>query len=87
MNHITQVTQILDQLCLIQGININYTMIDNNFFIIDFSFFNHSTLAQIYNTLPGGHIAIHPNKKAAQLTFMLTQQDNKSNAFAYPDEN
>ena len=86
MNHITQVTQILDQLCLIQGININYTMIDNNFIIIDFSFFNHSTLAQIYNTLPGGHLAIHPNKKTAQLTFMLTQQDNKSNAFAYPED-
>ena len=92
MNHINQITRILNTLYDIKYLKVLCTTVENDILIIDFSYRNDTAISDIYNRLAGGHLSINSNIGVAQLSFALTEPDNIKNkktrivAFAYPDE-
>ena len=94
MNHINQITRILNAIFDIDNININIIAVENDILIIDFSYNDERVLQGLYNKLPGGYLATNPEIRAGELSFTLTEPDNdeekpqniKIIAFAYPDE-
>lgn len=92
MNHINQVTRILNTLYDIEYLKVLCTTVENDILIIDFSYRNNTAISDIYNRLAGGHLSINSNIGVAQLSFALTEPDEekpqniKIIAFAYPDE-
>lgn len=93
MNHINQITRILNTLYDIEYINVLCTTVENDMLIIDFSYRNENAISDIYNRLAGGHLSLNSNIGIAQLSFLLTELDQEDPqnttivAFAYPDEN
>ena len=93
MNHINQVTRILNALYNIEYLKVLCTTVENDMLIIDFSYRNENAISDIYNRLAGGHLSINSNIGVAQLSFALTEPDEEKPqnttivAFAYPDEN
>ncbi len=93
MNHINQITRILNALYDIEYIRVLCTTVENDMLIIDFSYRNENAISDIYNRLAGGHLSLNSNIGVAQLSFLLTEldqedpQNKKIVAFAYPDEN
>lgn len=94
MNHINQITRILNTLYDIEYIKVLCTTVENDILIIDFSYRNDTAISDIYNRLAGGHLSLNSNIGVAQLSFTLTEPDNDEEkpqnttiiAFAYPDE-
>ena len=92
MNHINQVTRILNTLYDIKYLKILCTTVENDILIIDFSYRNNTAISDIYTRLAGGHLSINSNIGVAQLSFLLTELDQEDPqnttiiAFAYPDE-
>ena len=92
MNHINQITRILNTLYDIKYLKVLCTTVENDILIIGFSYRNDTAISDIYNRLAGGHLSINSNIGVAQLSFALTEPDNIKNkktmivAFAYPDE-
>lgn len=94
MNHINQITRILNAIFDIDNININIIAVENDILIIDFSYNDERVLQSLYNKLPGGYLATNPEIRAGELSFTLTEPDNDEEkpqnttiiAFAYPDE-
>ena len=93
MNHINQITRILNTLYDIEYINVLCTTVENDMLIIDFSYRNENAISDIYNRLAGGNLSLNSNIGVAQLSFLLTELDQEDPqnttiiAFAYPDEN
>ena len=93
MNHINQVTRILNALYNIEYLKVLCTTVENDMLIIDLSYRNENAISDIYNRLAGGYLSLNSNIGVAQLSFLLTEldQENPQNttiiAFAYPDEN
>ena len=92
MNHINQITRILNTLYDIKYLKVLCTTVENDILIIDFSYRNDTAISDIYNRLAGGHLSINSNIGVAQLSFLLTALDPEDPqnttiiAFAYPDE-
>ena len=93
MNHINQITRILNALYDIDYLKVCCTTVEDNMLIIDFTYDNERAICSIYNKVPGGYVVTNPGK--GQLSFTLTEPDNTVNtknqktmivAFAYPDE-
>lgn len=93
MNHINQITRILNTLYDIEYINVLCTTVENDMLIIDLSYRNENAISDIYNRLAGGNLSLNSNIGVAQLSFLLTELDQEDPqnttiiAFAYPDEN
>lgn len=92
MNHINQITRILNTLYDIEYLKVLCTTVENDILIIDFSYRNDTAISDIYNRLAGGHLSLNSNIGVAQLSFALTEPDEEKPqnttiiAFAYPDE-
>lgn len=92
MNHINQITRILNTLYDIEYIKVLCTTVENDILIIDFSYRNDTAISDIYNRLAGGHLSINSNIGVAQLSFSLTEPDEEKSqnikiiAFAYPED-
>lgn len=92
MNHINQVTRILNTLYDIEYLKVLCTTVENDILIIDFSYRNNTAISDIYNRLAGGHLSINSNIGVAQLSFALTEPDEEKPqnttiiAFAYPED-
>lgn len=93
MNHINQVTRILNALYNIEYLKVLCTTVENDMLIIDLSYRNENAISDIYNRLAGGNLSLNSNIGVAQLSFLLTELDQEDPqnttiiAFAYPDEN
>lgn len=93
MNHINQITRILNALYDIDYLKVCCTTVEDNMLIIDFTYDNERAICSLYNKVPGGYVVTNPS--VGQLSFTLTEPDNdeekpqniKIIAFAYPDEN
>lgn len=92
MNHINQVTRILNTLYDIEYLKVLCTTVENDILIIDFSYRNNTAISDIYNRLAGGRLSINSNIGVAQLSFALTEPDEEKPqnttiiAFAYPED-
>ena len=92
MNHINQVTRILNALYNIEYLKVLCTTVENDMLIIDLSYRNENAISDIYNRLAGGNLSLNSNIGVAQLSFLLTELDQEDPqnttiiAFAYPDE-
>ena len=90
MNHINQITRILNTLYDIEYLKVLCTTVENDILIIDFSYRNDTAISDIYNRLAGGHLSINSNIGVAQLSFALTDEEKPQNikiiAFAYPED-
>ena len=92
MNHINQITRILNTLYDIKYLKVLCTTVENDILIIDFSYRNNTAISDIYNRLAGGHLSLNSNIGVAQLSFALTEPDEEKPqnttiiAFASPDE-
>lgn len=92
MNHINQITRILNTLYDIEYLKVLCTTVENDMLIIDLSYRNENAISDIYNRLAGGHLSLN-SIGVAQLSFLLTELDQEDPqnttiiAFAYPDEN
>ena len=92
MNHINQVTRILNTLYDIEYLKVLCTTVENDILIIDFSYRNNTAISDIYNRLAGGYLSINSNIGVAQLSFALTEPDEEKPqnttiiAFAYPED-
>ena len=94
MNHINQVTRILNTLYDIDNINIYMIAIQNDLIIIKFFYKEERVLQSLYNKLPDGYLVTTPEIRYGELSFILTEPDNddndnqkpKTTPFAYPDE-
>lgn len=92
MNHINQITRILNALYDIDYLKVCCTTVEDNMLIIDFTYDNERAICSLYNKVPGGYVVT--NTGVGQLSFTLTEPDNdeekpqniKIIAFAYPDE-
>ena len=93
MNHINQITRILNALYDIDYIKVCCTTVEDNILIIDFTYDNERAICSLYNKVPGGYVVT--NAGVGQLSFALTEPDNTVNtknqktmivAFPYPDE-
>ena len=93
MNHINQITRILNALYDIDYLKVCCTTVEDNMLIIDFTYDNERAICSLYNKVPGGYVVTNPD--VGQLSFTLTEPDNDEEkpqnttiiAFAYPDEN
>ena len=77
MNHINQITRILNTLYDIEYLKVLCTTVENDILIIDFSYRNDTAISDIYNRLAGGHLSINSNIGVAQLSFALTEPDEE----------
>lgn len=90
MNHINQITRILNALYDIDYIKVCCTTVEDNILIIDFTYDDERAICSLYNKVPGGYVVTNPG--VGQLSFALTEPDNIKNkktmivAFPYPDE-
>ena len=93
MNHINQVTRLLNALYNIEYLKVLCTTVENDMLIIDLSYRNENAISDIYNRLAGGNLSLNSNIGVAQLSSLLTELDQEDPqnttiiAFAYPDEN
>ena len=95
MNHINQITRILNALYDIDYLKVCCTTVEDNMLIIDFTYDDERAICYLYNKVPGGYVVTNPRLSTGQLSFTLTETDNTVNtknqktmivAFAYPDE-
>ena len=94
MNHINQITRILNAIFDIENININIIAVENDLLIIDFFYKDERVIRNLYNKLPGGYLVTNPDIRSGELSFTLTEPDNddndnqkpKTTPFAYPED-
>ena len=71
MNHINQITRILNTLYDIEYLKVLCTTVENDMLIIDLSYRNENAISDIYNRLAGGHLSLNSNIGVCA-TFFLT---------------
>ena len=94
MNHINQITRILNAIFDIDNININIIAVENDLLIIDFFYKDERVIRNLYNKLPGGYLVTNTEIRSGELSFTLTEPDNddndnqnpKTTPFAYPED-
>ena len=71
MNHINQITRILNALYDIDYLKVCCTTVEDNMLIIDFTYDNERAICSLYNKVPGGYVVTNPG--VGQLSFTLSQ--------------